>query len=48
MFYLLRVGPVSAELLAAAETNSHRETGKTKGGQCWSLRRLCGGPEEEG
>lgn len=45
--YLLCVGPVSAELLAAAETNAHREMGKTKGGQRWSLRRSCGRSEEE-
>lgn len=46
--YLLCVGPVSVEFLAAAETNSHRETGKTRGGQCWPFRCLCGGSEEEG
>lgn len=45
--HLLLVGSVSAELLAAAETNAHREAGKTKGRQCRPFRRLCGGPEEE-
>lgn len=47
-FYSLCVGAVSAELLAAAETDAHREMGKTEGGQCKSLRRPCGGSGEEG
>lgn len=46
-FYSLCVGPVSAKLLAAAEANPHREMGKTEGPECWSLRRLRGGAEEE-
>lgn len=46
-FYLLCVGPVSAKLLAAAEANPHRETGKTEGRERRSLRRLRGGAEEE-
>lgn len=46
-FYLLCVGPVSAKLLAAAEANPHRETGKTEGRERRSVGRFRGGAEEE-
>lgn len=46
-FYLLCLGPVSAKLLAAAEANPYREAGKTKRRERWTLRRVCGGPDEE-
>lgn len=46
--YVSCSGSVSAELLAAAQTDAHRERGETKGGERRAVGRSGGRAEEEG